>query len=106
MPLKPEEIKWGNVYSSAMGERRLVTSVQDQYGARPVVLWRTAESELKPTQKAHGSCTLSSFLKWAETATPATKADWAAYEDAQRQRRWRNSDNRAIAAFRKRLNKV
>lgn len=102
--IKPEEIKGGNVYSSATGERRLVTTVQGQFGPRPVVMWRTVETELQPTQKAHGSCTLASFQKWADSYAQATKADWEAFDEAMRRRNRTNAYNRGRAAFRKRAN--
>ena len=99
--LKPDDIKFGNVYSSESGEERLVTSVTSYVGKQPVVIWRTTSTTLKPTQKAHGSCTVSSFLKWAVSFVPATKADWEAFAAATRHREHRNADTRAVARYRK-----
>lgn len=99
--LKPDDIKFAHVYRSVNGEARLVTSVSNFVGKQPVVIWRTASPTLQATQKAHGSCTLSSFRKWAVSVVPAKKEDWEAFAAAARHREHRNADKKAIARYRK-----
>lgn len=100
-----DDIKFGNVYQSEHGEARLVTSVSATSGKQPVVIWRTTSASLQATQKAHGSCTVNSFLKWAVFFTPATKEDWDAFASATRMRELRNADKRAIARYRRAASK-
>lgn len=101
--LKPDEIKSGNVYRAENGEARLVFSVSvgTSTGKQPIVIWRTASASLQATQKSHGSCTVSSFRKWAVSVVPATKEDWEAFAVAMRSREHRNADKTAIARYRK-----
>lgn len=99
--LKPDDIKFAHVYRSESGEARLVTSVSHSAGKQPVVIWRTASTTLQATQKAHGSCTVSSFRKWAISFVPAKKEDWEAFAAATRLRELRNADNKALARYRK-----
>lgn len=98
---QPDDIKFGNVYRSESGESRLVTSVGTSAGKQPVVIWRTASPALQATQKAHGSCTVSSFRRWAVSFVPATKEDWEAFAVVSRHREHRNADNKARARHRK-----
>lgn len=93
--LKNAEIRVGYVYKNAAGECRIVASI-DRSKASPVAMWRTCHPELPKGQKAQGSCTISSFARWASTLRPATAEDYAAFEAVVRARQWHTRDHQAI----------
>ncbi len=103
--LHRDDIESGNVYQSEQGEARIVISVSAISGKQPIVIWRTTSVSLRAAQKAHGSCTVSSFLKWAVSFTPAAKEDWEVFASATRMREQRNADKRAIARYRRAASK-
>ena len=95
----------GFVYENQAGESRLVVSIKRSfYEESPdVVIWRTADPELPEKAKSHGSATVSSLIKWAYRARPATREDWNAFAEVSKQREWRKNDGTSIRLIKNRL---